>query len=211
MKDYRVTVKVRNNRILRAIEEAGGTPGQKWCEEQGIGYQSINNLVNMTASPLTADGNLSAPAAMLCEAVGKLPDELWSTEQLRPLERNFSEMEMSHEQVMAMLPHEQQSYALDLSDLENRQAQALIGRALESLTPQEQKVIDLRFYSGLTLSEAGKVLDVTSERVRQLEMKALRKMRQPKRAEGLIDCLDDREAEEVRDRLNVLKAYAESA
>ncbi len=66
MKDYRVTVKVRNNRILRAIEEAGGTPGQKWCEEQGIGYQSINNLVNMTASPLTADGNLSAPAAMLC-------------------------------------------------------------------------------------------------------------------------------------------------
>ncbi len=130
---------------------------------------------------------------------------------MRPLERNFSEMEMSHEQVMAMLPHEQQSYELDSSDLENRQAQALIGRALESLTPQEQKVIDLRFYSGLTLSEAGKVLDVTSERVRQLEMKALRKMRQPKRAEGLIDCLDDREAEEVRDRLNVLKAYAESA
>jgi len=211
MKDYRVTVKVRNNRILRAIEEAGGTPGQKWCEEQGIGYQSINNLVNMTASPLTADGNLSAPASMLCEAVGKLPDELWSTEQLRPLERNFSEMEMSHEQVMAMLPHEQQSYELDSSDLENRQAQALIGRALESLTPQEQKVIDLRFYSGLTLLETGAVMDVSPERVRQLEAKALRKMRHPKRAEGLIDCLDDREAEEVRDRLNVLKAYAESA
>ncbi len=54
-------------------------------------------------------------------------------------------------------------------------------------------------------------MDVTSERVRQLEIKALRKMRHPKRAEGLIDCLDDREAEEVRDRLNVLKAYAESA
>lgn len=38
MKDYRVTVKVRNNRILRAIEAAGGTLVGKWCEEHGLAY-----------------------------------------------------------------------------------------------------------------------------------------------------------------------------
>ncbi len=58
-------------------------------------------------------------------------------------------------------------------------------RALASLTPREEKVLRLRFGVGegrdLTLEEVGQHFDVTRERIRQIEAKALRKLRRPNR------------------------------
>lgn len=65
---------------------------------------------------------------------------------------------------------------------------------LDSLTPREQKVLKLRF--GLedgrarTLEEVGKEFDVTRERIRQIEAKALRKLRHPSRSKKLKDFLE---------------------
>ena len=65
---------------------------------------------------------------------------------------------------------------------------------LETLTDREQKVLRLRF--GLddgrprTLEEVGKVFHVTRERIRQIEAKALRKLRHPSRSKKLKDYLD---------------------
>ena len=66
---------------------------------------------------------------------------------------------------------------------------------LASLTPREQKVLSLRF--GLedgqprTLEELGQEFHVTRERVRQIEAKALRKLRHPSRAKRLRDYLEE--------------------
>ena len=65
--------------------------------------------------------------------------------------------------------------------------------ALQSLTEREQKVIRLRF--GLedgkarTLEEVGQEFSVTRERIRQIEAKALRKLRHPQRSKKLKDFL----------------------
>lgn len=65
---------------------------------------------------------------------------------------------------------------------------------LETLTPREEKVLRLRF--GLedgrsrTLEEVGKEFNVTRERIRQIEAKALRKLRHPSRSKKLKDFLD---------------------
>ena len=65
---------------------------------------------------------------------------------------------------------------------------------LETLTDREQKVIRLRF--GLddgrarTLEEVGREFHVTRERIRQIEAKALRKLRHPSRSRRLKDYLD---------------------
>ena len=69
-----------------------------------------------------------------------------------------------------------------------------INQALKSLTPREEKVIRLRF--GLddgrprTLEEVGKEFNVTRERIRQIEAKALRKLRHPSRSKKLRDFLN---------------------
>lgn len=70
----------------------------------------------------------------------------------------------------------------------------VIDRELHTLTPREEHVIKLRFglYDGRTrtLEEVGKEFDITRERIRQIESKALRKLRHPSRARHLKGFLD---------------------
>jgi RNA polymerase primary sigma factor len=65
---------------------------------------------------------------------------------------------------------------------------------LSGLTPREAKVLRMRFGIDMntdhTLEEVGKQFDVTRERIRQIEAKALRKLRHPTRSEQLRSFLD---------------------
>ncbi len=74
--------------------------------------------------------------------------------------------------------------------------QRAITEVLEDLSPKEQKVLRMRFgldtVSDHTLEEIGKQLEVTRERVRQIEMKAMAKLRHPTRAEKLRAFLEGR-------------------
>ena len=77
---------------------------------------------------------------------------------------------------------------------ENEILKEEIREVLETLQPREQEVLELRF--GLidgtchTLEDVGKRFNVTRERIRQIEAKALRKLRHPSRAKKLKDFLD---------------------
>ena len=68
---------------------------------------------------------------------------------------------------------------------------------LESLTPREAKVLRMRFGIDMntdhTLEEVGKQFDVTRVRIRQIEAKALRKLRHPTRSDRLRSFLDSEE------------------
>ena len=82
-------------------------------------------------------------------------------------------------------PHDAASYTLLREQLEE---------VMKTLTPREAKVLRLRF--GLddgkarTLEEVGKEFDVTRERIRQIEAKALRKLRHPSRSKKLRDYMN---------------------
>ena len=69
-----------------------------------------------------------------------------------------------------------------------------LSSVLDSLTPREEKVLRLRFGMedgrSRTLEEVGKEFNVTRERIRQIEAKALRKLRHPSRSKKLKDFLD---------------------
>ena len=77
---------------------------------------------------------------------------------------------------------------------ENKMLKELLLKVLSTLTPREQKVIRLRY--GIddgrqrTLEEVGKEFNVTRERIRQIETKALSKLRQPQRIKVLRDYYD---------------------
>ena len=67
---------------------------------------------------------------------------------------------------------------------------AVVAEVLDGLTPREAKVMRMRFgidmSSDHTLEEVSKQFDVTRERVRQIEAKALRKLKHPSRSEKLL-------------------------
>ncbi|HEX4895998.1 MAG TPA: RNA polymerase sigma factor RpoD, partial [Solimonas sp.] len=85
-----------------------------------------------------------------------------------------------------------------VSPLESATSQSLAEathQILASLTPREAKVLRMRFGIDMTtdhtLEEVGKQFDVTRERIRQIEAKALRKLRHPSRANYLRSFLDE--------------------
>jgi RNA polymerase primary sigma factor len=68
-------------------------------------------------------------------------------------------------------------------------------RVLASLTPREERIVRMRFGLGMnsdhTLEEVGQEFSVTRERIRQIEAKALRKLRHPSRSRELRSFLDN--------------------
>jgi RNA polymerase primary sigma factor len=72
---------------------------------------------------------------------------------------------------------------------------------LATLTPREEKVLRMRFGIGErsdhTLEEVGQDFEVTRERIRQIEAKALRKLRHPSRAKKLFAFSDPNEKEKT--------------
>ena len=69
-----------------------------------------------------------------------------------------------------------------------------VREVLDTLSPREAKVLCMRFgidtLTDHTLEEVGRQFDVTRERIRQIEAKAIRKLRQPNRADKLKSFLD---------------------
>ena len=99
---------------------------------------------------------------------------------------------MGHEEdskIGDLIPDESALSPQDIA-MQNMLKEQLMG-VLETLTPREQKVIRLRY--GLddahprTLEEVGREFSVTRERIRQIEAKALRKLRHPSKLKRLRD------------------------
>ncbi|MCS6800555.1 MAG: RNA polymerase sigma factor RpoD [Chloroflexota bacterium] len=90
---------------------------------------------------------------------------------------------------------EDKSAPAPLEAASKRLLQDQVGRVLHSLSPRERRVLELRFGIDIgrsrTLEEVGHELGVTRERIRQIESKALRKLRQPSRRKRLREFFKD--------------------
>lgn len=134
-----------------------------------------------------------------------LPEEI-AEELDMPVERVREILKISQEPVSLETPigEEEDSHLGDFIQDDNVPVTAeaaaatllkeQLGEVLDTLTDREQKVLRLRFGMNdgraRTLEEVGKEFDVTRERIRQIEAKALRKLRHPSRSRKLRDYLD---------------------
>ena len=77
------------------------------------------------------------------------------------------------------------AHVCPFEELSNKELIALVNAVLDTITPRERKVLQMRFGIGLsqdyTLEELGIVFDLTRERIRQIEAKAIRKLKHPDR------------------------------
>jgi RNA polymerase primary sigma factor len=131
------------------------------------------------------------------------PEEI-AAELDMPVERVREILKISQEPVSLETPigEEEDSHLGDFIQDDNVPVQAAaqtllkeqLDEVLDTLTEREQKVLRLRFGMNdgraRTLEEVGKEFDVTRERIRQIEAKALRKLRHPSRSRKLRDYLD---------------------
>ena len=155
--------------------------------------ETINKVIRVSRQLLQQLGHDPSPEEISAEMgmpVDKVREILKIAQEPVSLETPIGEEEDSHlgdfiEDEEAQAPAEAASFFLLREQLED---------VLSTLTPREKKVLQLRF--GLddgrsrTLEEVGQVFGVTRERIRQIEAKALRKLRHPSRSRKLKDYLD---------------------
>ena len=155
--------------------------------------ETINKLIRISRQLLQELGREPTPEEI--GQVMKMPTErvreiIKIAQEPISLETPIGEEEDSHlgdfiEDQDAMAPAEAASFTMLKEQLEG---------VLETLTPRERKVLKLRF--GLddgrprTLEEVGQEFGVTRERIRQIEAKALRKLRHPSRSKRLKDFIE---------------------
>lgn len=193
MNEYQIKVTVRNNLILKAIEQAGFKTVAD-CERAAEVHQGkFNALIAMRERPITTDGEFSFNAKRLMEILGAAPCELWTDEQLYlKLDRNTSKKEVSREDIHHFIEHQTSMFVLPDPEhqIVQNEIHDLIDRTLKTLTKREEQVLKLRFEDDQTLEQVAQVFGVTRERIRQVEAKALRKMRHPTRAYQLKQCYE---------------------
>jgi RNA polymerase sigma factor (sigma-70 family) len=198
--EYRVKVTVKNNLILTAIEKAGYKTMAAFCREAGMTQTALGSLISMKSPPLTVMGEFSEGAKKLMEVLCLAPTDLWTSEQLTlRLKRNFYETEVNLDGMRAALGvNAEDALLLVAPSPEDLAAEKdilpLIEDQLNSLTPREGKVLRLRYGIGCpehTLEETGQVLEVTKERIRQIEASAMRKLKYSQRR-GVLEQLTER-------------------
>src|SRR5210317_2314027 len=108
----------------------------------------------------------------------------------RPLSSKYDVMRLSTIESLNTLDEVSPVIVNDcLEKVKRQELKEVMSTVLSSLTPREERVLRLRFGINLnkdyTLEEVGKIINVNRERVRQIEAKALRKLKHPSRSKEL--------------------------
>lgn len=192
MKDYRVEIKARNNRILTLISDAGFDSIPKFARHYGLTYGTIAAFVSGKKPAYRSDGHGWVPSALaLARALHVTPEVLFTDRQaqggikkairevdeadLAPLLSHYTDNETPESLLIER--EEQEDFENILDDLPKREAETIRKRFGIGCDPQTLHEISRGF--GLDGS------DVVQQTVRLVESRALRRLKSPPFAKRL--------------------------
>ena len=189
MKDYRVKILIRNDRLLSAIEEAGYKSARQFSIANGYPEYKVGCLIRGVIKPLdSTTGKPTKFCKEVLEILGKDISDCFIDRQLKGFRKSSYQIKVDEKELKQLVStttnHE---HLLIESDLDKKISEVLSTR----LTPREEKIV--RLYYGIgsesgpqTYEQIGLLYQVTRDRIRQICEKAIRKLKHVSSASLLL-------------------------
>ncbi len=201
MKDYQLQIAIKNNYLLTAMRENGYFFVPRLAEASGVSSSAIYEYLSLRKGALTLRrGAVRASVQRLADFLKRTPDQLFPSQHFdRPLKTNKATMEVDLDDMKRMFHDDLTALPPMLPDavVEEEELRRMMGECLDTLLPREKRVLELRFgldgEDQLTFEEISqRLVDegvwphlVQKERIRQIEAKAMRKLKHPSRSREL--------------------------
>lgn len=190
MKDLRLKIYVRNNLVLKRLEEVHGSITlRETAQRSKVCLPSLYELLSFKRSPVTSrclddqqpifEGlywtrtALKLANFLKCSPWDIFPEHFWTPKQKSKYEAEIDSLQILSlsENDIRLLPDGSPDPLKELITKEE------LGAAISTLGSRYTEVLKLRFFQQQTLREAAEIVGVAPERIRQLEAKALQKLK----------------------------------
>lgn len=181
-KEYRVITRVKNNLLLSAIEAAGYESINAFAEAIGSNPGGIGDLINFKVAPIDSNGDWRLLVHKICEALNKMPSQLFTETQARLRGAKPKIDEVSEAEAQWALEHGSDHNPEQI--MQQNELRDALDNALHILRPREQEVLRLHYgldCEPMSWREIGKKLGVCSQRAMQIHEHAIRILRSPHR------------------------------
>ena len=180
--EYLLDIRVKNNNLAMLMKALGIKNAAELSRVSGVTHTNIGQILNLKISATTANGNIRTYVQALADFFNVLPENLFPEECFHdPLYTNRVEREVSFAQLCPP------------SDGIGQDGNEALLEVLNTLTARERDVIKRKFgldgYEPATLEDIGKIHGVSHERVRQIQARAFRKLRDPSRSNQLKEII----------------------
>jgi RNA polymerase sigma factor (sigma-70 family) len=192
MSEYLFKAKIQNNLIVSKIKKDGYLSINDFCLKNNLNPSSVGAILNFKQAPLNKSSEFKKIAKDIAIALSCDERDLFTDHQLTLCNVQSKEIILEESKLLLLFNEAYNPIELLEQEIDGKTRDMVIMSILSTLTPREGNVLKMRFGIGTeehTLEETSKCLDVTRERVRQIEKKALRKLHHPSRLDKLKDFL----------------------
>ena len=181
IKDYRIEITVRNNRILEYMRQLGYITVSSFCRAHGFHPSPIGRYINLKTAPVDKFGRWKKTAVRLSKALCCGTDELWSNAQrLAAIKNNRRSVAIAEQDIMGVLEAKS-----PLQIIENKETNKQINEALKGLDFRQEDILRMKFgmqpyFREFKNVEIAQKYSISRSRVAGIEATCLRKLRHPK-------------------------------
>ena len=194
MKDYLLQIKIKNAPLMELMRLRGHTSAAELSRACGVANGTICRYLNLQEAPWSLPRNKWKDSVIaIADYFQVIPESMFPEQHItKCLPKNSIEAEIDLNALEAL------SQGILEPSIEDRLLEEsqinILDTALNSLDNRERKVVEMRYGIGhpepMTLHAIADAFSLTTERMRQIEAKALRKLRHPSRSTDLLDILN---------------------
>ena len=187
MKDYRVKVTIRNERLLSVMEEKGHESVAAFCKAYKLSACFIRDVINGRKPPLDRNKEILPTVKELLDILSLTVEQAFTPRQLQGFRKNTFEVKVEEKQLKQLVNPVRNHEMLMMEKDTSHTLNTMLGE----LNPREEKIVRMLHGIGMksdhTMEEVGLMFKVTRSAIGAIHKRALRKLSHIKNLKKLQD------------------------